>query len=56
MLHHDYDWKGYKDAIEAVKKVRSENCKIGELINVKITSFNRNNLFGIHQSNKVKAA
>ncbi len=28
MLHHDYDWKGYKDAIEAVKKVRSENCKI----------------------------
>jgi glycosyltransferase involved in cell wall biosynthesis len=28
MLHHDYDWKGYKDAIAAVKKVRSENCKI----------------------------
>ena len=28
MLHHDYDWKGYKDGIEAVKKVRSENCKI----------------------------
>ena len=28
MLHHDYDWKGYKDAIEAVKKVRSENCKV----------------------------
>ena len=22
MLHHDYDWKGYKDAIAAVKKVR----------------------------------
>jgi len=28
MLHHDYDWKGYKDAIAAVKKVRAENCKI----------------------------
>ena len=28
MLHHDYDWKGYSDAIEAVKKVRAENCKI----------------------------
>ncbi|MBC8283974.1 MAG: glycosyltransferase family 4 protein [Nitrospinae bacterium] len=28
MLHHDYDWKGYKDAIAAVKKVRSENCDI----------------------------
>lgn len=28
VLHHDYDWKGYKDAVAAVKKVRSENCKI----------------------------
>lgn len=28
LLHHDYDWKGYKDAIEAVKKARSENCKV----------------------------
>ena len=28
MLHHDYDWKGYKDAISAVKTVRSENCEI----------------------------
>jgi len=34
----------------------SENCKIGDLINVKITSFNRSNLFGIHQNNKIKAA
>ena len=25
MLHHDYDWKGYKDGIEALKKTR-ENC------------------------------
>jgi len=28
MLHHDYDWKGYKDAVEVIKKVRSENCKV----------------------------
>ena len=25
LLHHDYDWKGYKDAIETVKIVRSQN-------------------------------
>jgi len=35
----------------------SENCKKGELVNVKISSFNRNNLFGIHkQSTNEKAA
>jgi len=34
----------------------SDNCKPGELLNVKIMSFNQNNLFGIHYSNKVKAA
>ena len=34
----------------------SNNCKPGELINVKITSVNQNNLFGIHQSNKKKVA
>ena len=34
----------------------SDNCKPGELVNVKITSFNRNNLFGFHKINKVKAA
>ena len=34
----------------------SDNCTPGELINVKITSFNRNNLFGFHKTNKVKAA
>ena len=34
----------------------SDNCKSGELINVKISSFNRNNLFGIHPSHKFKAA
>ena len=34
----------------------SENCKPGELVNVKITSFNQNNLFGFHKSHKMKAA
>ena len=34
----------------------SDNCKPGELVNVKIASINQNNLFGIHQSNKEKAA
>ena len=27
-LHHDYDWKGYKDAIEAIKIIHSKNFKI----------------------------
>ena len=34
----------------------ADNCKIGELANVKITSFNQKNLFGIYETNKVKAA
>jgi len=34
----------------------SDSCKPGELVNVKIESINQNNLFGIHQSNKEKAA
>ena len=34
----------------------SENCNPGELINIKITSFNQNNLFGFHKVDKVKAA
>jgi len=34
----------------------SDSCKPGELVNVKIVSINQNNLFGIHQSNKEKAA
>ena len=34
----------------------SNNCKPGTLVNVKITSINRNNLFGIHQSDKEIAA
>ena len=32
LLHHDYDWKGYKDAIEAVKIVRSQNYKIEPVV------------------------
>ena len=34
----------------------SDNCKIGDLVNVKITSFNKKSLFGIHKIDKVKAA
>jgi len=34
----------------------TDNCKIGELANVKITSFNQKNLFGIYKTNKMKAA
>jgi len=34
----------------------TNNCKPGELTNVKITSFNQKNLFGIYKTNKSKAA
>jgi tRNA-2-methylthio-N6-dimethylallyladenosine synthase len=34
----------------------SDSCESGELVNVKITYINQNNLFGIHRSNKEKAA
>ncbi len=34
----------------------ADTCSVGELINVKITSFNRKNLFGIYKINKIKAA
>ena len=34
----------------------SENCRPGDLINVKITSFNKNGLFGFHKSKDEKAA
>jgi tRNA-2-methylthio-N6-dimethylallyladenosine synthase len=37
-------------------KFHSSNCKPGELVNVKITSFSQNGLFGVHQNNKVEAA
>jgi glycosyltransferase involved in cell wall biosynthesis len=28
LLHHDYDWKGYKEGIAAIKRVRSQNRKV----------------------------
>ena len=34
----------------------ANSCKIGELANVAITSFNQKNLFGIYKTNKVEAA
>ena len=34
----------------------SDNCSMGELVKVKITSCNQKNLFGFHKSNKEKAA
>ena len=34
----------------------SDNCRPGELIKVKINSFNQNNLFGFYKANKMKAA
>ncbi len=34
----------------------SDNCTLGELVNVKITSFNQNNLFGFDKTNKAKVA
>ena len=34
----------------------SDNCQPGELIDVKITSFNHRSLFGFHKNNKIKAA
>ena len=34
----------------------TNNCETGKLINVKITSFNQKNLFGVHKNHKVKAA
>jgi len=37
-------------------KFDSNNCVPGELVNVKITSYNQNSLFGIHNSNKAKEA
>ena len=34
----------------------ADNCNIGDLISIKITSFNQKNLFGIQKSNSIKAA
>jgi len=35
---------------------KADNCRLGELANIKITSFNQKNLFGIYNTNKMKAA
>ena len=37
-------------------KFKSDRCKPGDLINVKITSFNQNCLFGFHENREMKAA
>ena len=37
-------------------KFDSENCIPGELIDIEITSFNRNALFGVHKIKKDEAA
>ena len=37
-------------------KFESDNCKLGELVNVKITSYTKNSLFGFHQTHKVNEA
>ena len=34
----------------------SKNCLPGDLLNIKIVSYNQKNLFGIHKINKIKAA
>ena len=34
----------------------SDNCKAGDLIDVKISSFNQNNLFGFNKINRIIAA
>ena len=34
----------------------ADKCELGELVNIKINSFNQNNLFGFYKANKVKAA
>ena len=35
---------------------QADTCKNGDLVSVKINSFNKKNLFGTFQFNKVKAA
>ena len=34
----------------------SDNCKNGDIVNIKITSFNKNNLFGFHKTNNNEKA
>ena len=47
------------DILDVTKKpviFDADSCKPGELINVKITSFNKKNLLGINKTHKVEAA
>ena len=37
-------------------KFESNNCKVGELVNIKVTSYNQNGLFGYHDNKNIKAA
>jgi tRNA-2-methylthio-N6-dimethylallyladenosine synthase len=37
-------------------KFESNNCKIGDLLDIKIKSYNKNTLFGLEKINKIKAA
>ena len=37
-------------------KFESDSCNLGELVNIKITSYNQNGLFGIKKNNKMKVA
>ena len=37
-------------------KFESNNCKIGDILDIKIKSFNKNTLFGEKKINKIKAA
>ena len=37
-------------------KFESDNCKIGDLLDIKIKSYNKNTLFGLEKINKIKAA
>ena len=34
----------------------ADNCEIGKLVDIQVTSYNRKNLFGVYKINKVKAA
>jgi tRNA A37 methylthiotransferase MiaB len=36
--------------------IESTSCKPGDLVNVKITSFNQTRLFGSYQTSKIEAA
>ena len=45
-----------RNKIMAPVKFESDNCELGELINIKINDFNNNKLFGIHSKSNGKIA